>query len=725
MSPFLPAPRPLSPALLLLLLLLTTSTVITGQTLNEPFQSEFNDLTHIPCVSLYTRNGRVGCGTSTRSTQSGRLLHYSATTGPADSYVSVIPGLEFTAETLEAVLTGDKYTTLAGVLVVNVTTTDDGSSGDDSSSSSGGVTIPSPAAAYPRGEDTPESQLTPVSYPWNGAGDSLLYKDVHGTPIVWIPDGEMSRYILSESRRQLSQPDPAISAQFNYYMGPQGETSQRCLEWKDQDEVWRPKCLPLGGNSVWATTRAANGDGDGGDGKEVVMLGTGIDATSMFHDASTGANTAASGIMSLLLAAQIVGELALDGLSKSIGFGFFQGENYGYLGSRRFLKDIAGFECLVSASRRNITGCIYPVRPSLEFQNVAIDSFVAVDQIGVLATDKTAYVHATDDFVSNVMLALGEDDFAVAKSSAEGEDGNTPIPPSPLTSLMSISGNNNEDNGNGNNDDDNNNNIAGAVLTGYDNAFVSNTAYLSHYDRASYISINIDAIVSSAILLARTAVALAYDNGDEDYETAVNYATNLIADNVITSSTEIVTTLYNCLFEDGNCQLITNYTNMERANNYKTTGVDMGSPAALGNPPNYYVSIFDIWNGLPVAQVNGRTYGAYNGTDFDEKRGDGILIKPAALEMFILGWLNDALGKIQNGNNNADTSISCQSTVDCDAITSCRAVCAGQGQCVCSHANYHVAFDEAIEPKLNYTPGYYQISEDDAGITPIYTEPYW
>ena len=84
--------------------------------------------------------------------------------------------------------------------------------------------------------------------------------------------------------------------------------------------------------------------------RPTVLVATSIDSTSMFHDLSPGANSAASNILALLMAAHLVGSSvkddALDGLYGRITFAFFQGESYGYLGSRCFLKDLSGgFSC--------------------------------------------------------------------------------------------------------------------------------------------------------------------------------------------------------------------------------------------------------------------------------------------------------------------------------------------------------------------------------------------
>ena len=75
-----------------------------------------------------------------------------------------------------------------------------------------------------------------------------------------------------------------------------------------------------------------------------------INSTFMCHDISLGTIGAASNVFALLLSVHLIGsaldDRALDALHGRIAFGFFQGESYGYVSSRRFLRDVLdGFVC--------------------------------------------------------------------------------------------------------------------------------------------------------------------------------------------------------------------------------------------------------------------------------------------------------------------------------------------------------------------------------------------
>ena len=62
-----------------------------------------------------------------------------------------------------------------------------------------------------------------------------------------------------------------------------------------------------------------------------MVVATGIDSTSMFHDLSPGANTAVSNTLALIMAAYLIGssiidDKKLDALHGQIIFAFFLGE---------------------------------------------------------------------------------------------------------------------------------------------------------------------------------------------------------------------------------------------------------------------------------------------------------------------------------------------------------------------------------------------------------------
>ena len=163
--------------------------------------------------------------------------------------------------------------------------------------------------------------------------------------------------------------------------------------------------------------------------------------------------------------------------------------------------------------------------------------------------------------------------------------------------------------------------MGGAVLTGYDYAFTSKAPYPSHKDSASAFSIELDTIAAAATIMARVALAFAYDDGtysgQEDYDTPTAYAKNLIP--VLSADDETLVELSNCFLYDGQCDLVRRYSSTEIANEKAHTGADIGKGQELGTPPNFYVGLYNYCYGQPFAQVGGNIYGACEGEKYGKQ----------------------------------------------------------------------------------------------------------
>lgn len=736
--------------------------------LNQAFVDSFNKLDHAPCVTLFHRKGRLGCGTEDRSIHVGKLVYYSYSNSNGafpninQDFVAVVEEYYLTADTLQALVNGNEKGHLKGFLFLNSSYVDENRDKN----------YHSPAAQMPRGYGTPSQNewYGNNRYPWNAKGQGLNVYDFYGYPMAYVPDSDVANALRNAAKNsQDGEDEDMIVAEFNYYMGPDGINSWDCLGWKDKaDGEWSPKCLPLGGTSVWAAAGSPednehaeynyyqeavdyNDDNDDNrrelnnnnenanyynyanknDKKPVVILAAPMDSTSLFHDIVPGANTAASNILALLMAAKLIGALGdnlLDQLPYRILFTFFQGESYGFVGSRNFLRDVAfpGFQCSakdkivnsVSNDDNSEMACLYPLRHSLEFMNLGyVAGMLAVDQVGLPVADGLLYVHndgqgdgSFGSFISNVLKYSSTNNFAVSYSSVEEGDYGWPFPPSPLQSLVQLS----------------QGAAGGAVLTGYDYAFTNQLPYHSHLESNDYKEMDLDAIAASATLLARAALAAAYDGGQYDYATSSQYAQQYIGE--LSSNDETLNVLANCLFKDGNCDFLKKYNEMERKNDKARTGFNYGSGAELGKPPNYYTGVYNINYGQPFVQVGDSVYGAYDGDNYGKRRTDSFGIQPSVLESTIRGMLNDFLGR--GANMNGGGLESCSKPSDCDNVEYCQkngnhAVCSGGGKCVCLRSHYHMALDEALEAKPGYSTGYFVQNENDEGISAVYTEPYW
>jgi nicastrin len=431
--------------------------------------------------------------------------------------------------------------------------------------------------------------------------------------------------------------------------------------------------------------------------------------------------------MAAYLLGQSVDDATLDALNNRIVFGFFEGEAYGYLGSRSFINDVLNFQCddqytvkSVSRNEKSDLACLNPMRPSLKFKDLGtISAVVAVDQVGVTAGDGNLFVHNSGQgglgtFLASVMKYSGTSSYTVTDSAAGNNANQYPYPPTAVTSMMSITGGAKD----------------GAVLTGYDYAFNKRPPYQSHLNWQQHQEMNLKAIASAATILARTALASAYDDGSYDYQTAATYAKNKISE--LSYKNDMLVALAGCLLVDGNCKLLNKYASMDASNERARTGFEIGVGQSLGQPPNYYVDVYNANHGQPFVKVGSDFFGAYNGDKYGKDSRDAIGMQPKMLQQAIRNLLSTFLGRgsMKDSYGNEASATSCSSSADCSSISYCAsdndaAVCSAEQVCVCSRAYYHIALDEALDPAPNNMTGYFDYDIYDSGLSPVWAEPFW
>lgn len=135
---------------------------------------------------------------------------------------------------------------------------------------------------------------------------------------------------------------PQYALDFNFEMGPPNLRSVSCL--------LNGQCLPLGGQSVWGTM------GPPGT-KKIVLAAARLDSVALFHDRAYGGQAEASDIVTLLAVVDALSKVDTSSLPLAIGFGLFQGENWGQIGSRRFVTEVANFTCTVSSHAHSRLWC--------------------------------------------------------------------------------------------------------------------------------------------------------------------------------------------------------------------------------------------------------------------------------------------------------------------------------------------------------------------------------
>jgi len=90
---------------------------------------------------------------------------------------------------------------------------------------------------------------------------------------------------------------------------------------------------------MWGTLGAA-------DERAKIFAVTQLDAISMNMGHAVGANAGASGMIALLAAAATFNRsTTASKYKRQISYGFFDGESFGRMGSRRFVRDLAQWSC--------------------------------------------------------------------------------------------------------------------------------------------------------------------------------------------------------------------------------------------------------------------------------------------------------------------------------------------------------------------------------------------
>ena len=346
------------------------------------------------------------------------------------------------------------------------------------------------------------------------------------------------------------------------------------------------------------------------------VITAGMDSLSLFHDHTPAANEAVSVIATILAAADALANTGplVASLNKAIGFSFFQADEWGFAGSRRFVNDLTSFTCSkpvsAAASPDGTGACLNPIHPSLAFQSIDLNNMevIAVGQLGLAPAagattlDLSAIVQSTTDSAAaltalhTAATSLGS---AVQLTTALST---TALPPSPLTSFLRAS-----------------NNMNGAILAGYADSSggvnpltFNDPRYHSHFDTTTYL--DPPTVTTSATLLARSLFSLA---GGADGSLTL-----------ITANDTLVQQLCKCLTTDLKCPLLKPFITSETNNllDY-LKGVHIYlSP--VPSPPTYYSGVFTDYQSQPILlkDIHGpmQAYGAYSGTDTYNPENDKV-----------------------------------------------------------------------------------------------------
>lgn len=750
----------LLPLFVLLICLLPTATIagFDGQHLAASLLKEVEGA---PCVRLFSSQGTTGC----------RTPHHDGTTAPLYSYTTakdfqaldqpvavVLPLSLFNDPAVMNVVAARAPTLTQGVIVL-----------DDDQASPSTTTYISPDLPTPQGQGSPSAAFTiGPTHAWNPTGNGLSMQKFD-FPIVLATGAsaqEVAKWAEHNGDLSSKAPYPRYKAVFDFYFGPSSSpaavngdggggdlTSSDCLNWHDVEGKLTPQCMPMGGQSVWGSL----GGRTGLQKKPTVLLTAAMDGTSLFRDMTPAANEAVASIVALLAAtsalanASALGAIDINTAPNNLAVALFQGDEWGFVGSRRFAQDIAlgGVTCVndpvvpLNLSRDGSGACVGPtgVYPSLAFTDLELGKLVhvlAVDQVGVLPPQ----VNADDPSVPLTALYDGDGDDAAptvvlealaaavaslrgggsaAAATAEVTPLSSPgaMPPTPLTSFLREARSTALPVP-----------LSGVVLAGYNGdkggAFLD-PRYHSHQDNVTFLGEDpAIALGTVATLLARTAWGLMV--GGDAPPDAATLAT-------IEVEPAFVSALLTCMTEDWNCPLLKQFRQGEMENLKHYLGRSYVYTPPVPSTPNYYSGIIASYQGLPLAvthnnNANGDDDGGASvkaawpetGPAFVSDAEDRFYVIPKPLEASLRGFLAHTLEKASS--NAATPLISCQSTTDCETHA-----CDGNlssmeclaSVCVCrTRAFYHTALDPGLAPKE--TPDTFTVVDPKS---PNWAEPNW
>ena len=372
-----------------LFLLTLVSHVISQGVLKRSYE---RDLVQYPCTRIFTSSGSVGCGSTTSSGSTGALVHVEDAMNLIRSYmltfdfVAVMSG-EFFNETILTEIQTTGF--LVGVIVYDLP--------EDISY------LDSPGARYsvdvvtPQGDQTASRNLTiDPNYVWNQYGNGLMQKMLE-YPVVRADEKEIDMLLslCVENSKNGYQNYRINSAELSLYMGAGGLTSRDCLGWKDIDGRKNPQCLPIGGQSVWGTLGNL-------DKRPKVLLTVAFDATAEFRDLASGSNEAMASLAVALIVSEAFSRLSASILTadKQPMIFLANADEWGYAGSRRFVRDLTSFSCSfpvpANQTMAGLPMCLDPIYPTTLFESIEfsdIDVIIAIDQIARLDATQSLYLH--------------------------------------------------------------------------------------------------------------------------------------------------------------------------------------------------------------------------------------------------------------------------------------------------------------------------------------------
>jgi nicastrin len=363
------------------------------------------------------------------------------------------------------------------------------------------------------------------SWPWNSDGDGSLWCRFDALAVFGVSESEARAARLME-RAQL---DEGWSAELNAFMWAT-DSVETCLR--------RGHCDPVGGQSVYAALGdAAMRRGPTPD-KPTLLFATRIDAFAFFQQMARGADSALSGMATLVAAVDALARSdtalqRIEAAPRQVMLAFFDAESFGYAGSRRFVRDVRSFRCDVRPDDRPDASCKHPYKYSLQFANLtldAIEAIVDVQQVGIRSSPPMLHMHSPTSQRGSAALARVVDTIErLASAGTLGVSSSLADRLPPTSALAFVS---------------NGTMPATVVLTDHDGERFANAHYQGRFDTVELL--DVDQVCATATLMARSMLALAVDGTD-----GVELAQRIVAP----ARCDLVAHIFECFGHSASCSL--------------------------------------------------------------------------------------------------------------------------------------------------------------------------
>ncbi|XP_061432796.1 nicastrin [Lethenteron reissneri] len=403
---------------------------------------------------------------------------------------------------------------------------------------------------------------------WNPSGSGLALEDF-SFPVFLLRDANETSAVL-QCVRDHNVPINATSKVVDYplcaiqlksHMHGVRDTVT-CMRRSNLFNNLNPElvCDSLGDYNVLGVLQPINQSMKGKPDKDIIIAAARLDSRSFFWNVTSGADSAASGFVTLLAAAEALAALgnASRSLPRNVLFLFLQGEAFDYIGSSRFVYDIMRNKSFLSLD--------------------SIHSFLEISQVG-LRDGATVWAHS--DPISRQVPQVNESVWSMVEALRAGgltvatPDPEQPLPPSSLQRFLR------------------HRNLSGVVLAEHRTAF-HNQYYHSVYDVAPNIKLSFPEgltpeeeltypsdIAKNLTELATGVARALYLQAGGDNETMMDIQAN-------------TTTVARLL-----------YTLLVRANNsWLRSIMDKENKGILGRHAlSFYVGVSDNWSHNDITQV--------------------------------------------------------------------------------------------------------------------------